>query len=197
MIGTASNKALHQTGRGGAAGFLRRRPVVEARPAGERWCSTHLGVSHRLRGSWSSESRGLVVVTTRAQHPRRSGGEVVNPGSWPRVRHSGWSAQNVHRVLAVSLTAWRGRSPWAQPKGLACGSSPHGLPLPLGLASGSTAANSDRAPEPTVPKTNRVSNNALHQTGRGGAAGFLRSRPVVEARPAGEAECYPDRKCIE
>jgi len=33
-------------------------------------------------------------------------------------------------------------------------------------------------------------NNALHQTGREGAAGFLRRRPVVEARPAGERECW-------
>ena len=31
-------------------------------------------------------------------------------------------------------------------------------------------------------------NNALHQTGRGGVA-FRSSRPVVEARPAGEREC--------
>ena len=32
-------------------------------------------------------------------------------------------------------------------------------------------------------------NNGLHQTGRGGAAGFPRWRPVIEARPAGEAGC--------
>ena len=31
-------------------------------------------------------------------------------------------------------------------------------------------------------------NNGLHQTRRGGAAA---TRPVVEARLAGEAECYP------
>ena len=31
-----------------------------------------------------------------------------------------------------------------------------------------------------------MANNGLHQTGRGGA---VASRPVVEARPAGEAEC--------
>ena len=37
------------------------------------------------------------------------------------------------------------------------------------------------------------SNNALHQTGRGGEA-FRSSRPVVEARPAGERECYADLK---
>ena len=34
-----------------------------------------------------------------------------------------------------------------------------------------------------------LSNNALHLTGRGGAAVFLCRRPVVEARPAGEREC--------
>ena len=34
-------------------------------------------------------------------------------------------------------------------------------------------------------------NNALHQTGRGGVA-FRSSRPVVEARPAGERECWAD-----
>ena len=37
----------------------------------------------------------------------------------------------------------------------------------------------------------RLHNNALHQTGRGGVA--PRSpRPVVEARPAGERECWAD-----
>ena len=34
------NNGLHQTGRGGAAVSLCRRPVVEARPAGEPGCST-------------------------------------------------------------------------------------------------------------------------------------------------------------
>ena len=42
------------------------------------------------------------------------------------------------------------------------------------------------------PSSTMRQNNALHQTGREGAAGFLRRRPVVEARPAGERECYPD-----
>ena len=32
-------------------------------------------------------------------------------------------------------------------------------------------------------------NNGLHQTGRGGVAFASRWRPVVEARPAGEAGC--------
>ena len=34
-------------------------------------------------------------------------------------------------------------------------------------------------------------NNALHQTGRGGVA-TRSQRPVVEARPAGERECWAD-----
>ena len=38
-IATPPNKALHQTGREGVASFVRRRPVVEARPAGEGRCS--------------------------------------------------------------------------------------------------------------------------------------------------------------
>ncbi len=38
MKGTPSNKGLHQTGRGGVAFASRRRPVVEARPAGEAQC---------------------------------------------------------------------------------------------------------------------------------------------------------------
>jgi hypothetical protein len=38
----------------------------------------------------------------------------------------------------------------------------------------------------------RPHNNGLHQTGRGGAAVSLCRRPVVEARPAGEAGCCTD-----
>jgi len=41
------NKALHQTRRGGAAAS---RPVVEARLAGERRCSTYLEVRAHLNG---------------------------------------------------------------------------------------------------------------------------------------------------
>jgi hypothetical protein len=41
----------------------------------------------------------------------------------------------------------------------------------------------------------RPHNNGLHQTGREGAAGSLRRRPVVEARPAGEPECSTDVTC--
>ena len=35
-----SNNGLHQTGRGGVALASRRRPVIEARPAGEPGCCT-------------------------------------------------------------------------------------------------------------------------------------------------------------
>jgi hypothetical protein len=41
-IAMLSNNGLHQTGREGAAVAFRRRPVVEARPAGEAGCSTEL-----------------------------------------------------------------------------------------------------------------------------------------------------------
>ena len=48
------NKALHQTGRGGVASFLRRRPVVEARPAGEGrcWTGTEVAPLYGWRQSW-------------------------------------------------------------------------------------------------------------------------------------------------
>jgi hypothetical protein len=44
-----------------------------------------------------------------------------------------------------------------------------------------------------IVNNKRLHNNALHQTGREGAAGFLRRRPVVEERPAGERECCAGR----
>ena len=69
---------------------------------------------------------------------------------------------------------------------------------PRGCGSISISANSRASlvvspcmyPMHRVPKATAPSNNALHQTGREGAAGFLRRRPVVEARPAGERECW-------
>ena len=42
-----------------------------------------------------------------------------------------------------------------------------------------------------VPNNRVLANNGLHQTGREGVAFAFRRRPVVEARPAGEAGCYP------
>jgi len=39
------NNGLHQTGREGVAFASRRRPVVEARPAGEPGCSTLIEVA--------------------------------------------------------------------------------------------------------------------------------------------------------
>ena len=38
------------------------------------------------------------------------------------------------------------------------------------------------------------SNNGLHQTGRGGAAAL---RPVVEAHPAGEPECWTGYSAVD
>jgi hypothetical protein len=43
----------------------------------------------------------------------------------------------------------------------------------------------------TIPvSNNRRQNNALHQTRRRGVAHFVRRRPVVEGRLAGERECW-------
>mgnify|MGYP003383420398 CR=1 FL=1 len=42
QITVMHNNGLHQTGREGVAFAFRRRPVVEARPAGEAGCSTDL-----------------------------------------------------------------------------------------------------------------------------------------------------------
>ncbi len=43
-----------------------------------------------------------------------------------------------------------------------------------------------------VLSNRELSNKGLHQTGRGGVAFAFRRRPVVEARPAGEATCWAD-----
>ena len=40
----------------------------------------------------------------------------------------------------------------------------------------------------TIGQNRRLHNNGLHQTGRGGVAFASRRRPVIEARPAGEAK---------
>jgi hypothetical protein len=45
------NNGLHQTGRGGVAFPSRRRPVIEARPAGEPECSTLLARAPRTAGT--------------------------------------------------------------------------------------------------------------------------------------------------
>ena len=42
----------------------------------------------------------------------------------------------------------------------------------------------------SLGETSVMPNNGLHQTGRGGVAFVFRRRPVVEARPAGEPECW-------
>jgi hypothetical protein len=46
-----------------------------------------------------------------------------------------------------------------------------------------------------VSTITELSNNGLHQTGRGGVAFAFRRRPVVEARPAGEAQCCAGVSC--
>ncbi len=55
-ISRLSNNGLHQTGRGGVAFASRRRPVVEARPAGEPGCSTNAGGARLTAAAQSDTS---------------------------------------------------------------------------------------------------------------------------------------------
>ena len=80
----------------------------------------------------------------------------------------------------------RGSLPSASVPGSACEWSPQRLALGDTLASGSCALKAYRFPVATVARNRQLSNNALHLTRRGGA---VASRPVVEARLAGEREC--------
>ena len=147
------NNGLHQTGRGGVAFAARRRPVVESRPAGEPGCSTLHRVGHCLRGSWSSGPRGLVEVTRETPHLCGAGGAPISQGTRLDSRHSERLGQDMHRVRVVPLPIGRGRSLWAQPAVLVCGSAHQGLPMPVNWASGSAVACSHREPDRTAPQT--------------------------------------------
>ena len=161
------NNGLHQTGRGGAAVFLRRRPVVEARPAGEAGCCTDRGTDRKVlapppsaavdaplcyRAQTAPAWKGLVQSISGLgllSEPARPSSNIMSTAARP---------SRFHRHLRGSTSVTKGLGP----------AFTIGTPR-LGCA--------------------RPYNNGLHQTGREGAAGFLRRRPVVEARPAGEPEC--------
>ena len=69
------NNGLHQTGREGVAFAFRRRPVVEARPAGEAGCWTERGTERmRIRGCKprGSSKRLVAARNETAQHEPRS-----------------------------------------------------------------------------------------------------------------------------
>ena len=60
------------------------------------------------------------------------------------------------------------------------------------FAAAKERAHRERLRKERAPQFSRLPNNGLHQTGRGGVAFASRRRPVIEARPAGEPECWAD-----
>ena len=71
----AQNNGLHQTGREGVAHFVRRGPVVEARPAGEAGCSTHRG------GARSTACMGTPDSAIRNSGGANKGQDLPSAGS--------------------------------------------------------------------------------------------------------------------
>jgi hypothetical protein len=166
-ITVPSNNALHQTGRGGAAVSLCRRPVVEARPAGERECCTERGTDRRPhRASGSPRSR-MHLVADEVKRPSICGVGQVSL----RLRPSVGVRPNIfqHHVGPLHDPTFPSTASWLD---MSAKSARSGFPVGTPRLGGT-----------------RPHNNGLHQTGRGGAADFLRRRPVIEARPAGEPEC--------
>ena len=93
-----ANNGLHQTGRGGAAGLLRRRPVVEARPAGEPGCSTAIDVETLTAVGASKTIYNLVgctkILVGSASNNMRGGygaALAVAPSSPVRAMGMPWS----------------------------------------------------------------------------------------------------------
>ena len=165
--GSAQNNGLHQTGRGGAAGFPRCRPVIEARPAGEAGCCTERGTDRRAFVPPPS-----AVADAPSDLPRENVPSMGGHG----------------QALQQSRSSMGPRPDILQhPLGAASTISFPSAPSWLG-ANGQTT-NSGFPVVAPMPGEARPYNNALQRTGREGAALLLRRRPDVEARPAAEREC--------
>ena len=84
MCEAPQNNALHQTGRGGAAVSLCRRPVVEARPAGERECCAYLCGGQIKKPS--ATMRAALRKDTNGVAMRRGGQLARRSATWFRRR---------------------------------------------------------------------------------------------------------------
>jgi hypothetical protein len=164
---TSQNNGLHQTGRGGVAFASRRRPVIEARPAGEPGCCTDRRTDQRHHRASALCGRGS--------------------SSWlPGTNGSAWVAV-VRPSSSLGLL-----SELAQPSSniMSAGARPSRFHQHPG---GSTSAvkRLDRSFTIGSPRPGgaRPYNNALHLTKGGGVPA---SQAVVEAPFAGERECWTD-----
>ena len=120
-------------------------------------------VASRCESSCGAYVPGLIEEMDECQGDQGQGGAVSSP-----------------RVGPTSLPFLSQDS-----SGTRCASVHQGARPNLRGMRGRIGSRSDRG----VVNNRRLSNNGLHQTGRGGAAVLLCCRPVVEARPAGEAGC--------
>ena len=132
--------------------------------------------------------------STQVRHPIPVGAarssNQVKP-SWPRVRVA---RQGFPRAGSSGLGNTTRLLPWAKATGARNVASPQQLLVFVGRASGSPVAQRYGERVAPVQRIRALSNNGLHQTGRGGVAFAFRRRPVVEARPAGEAGCSTGTK---
>ena len=166
VVSRPQNKALHQTRRGGVA-LRSPRPVVEARLAGEGRCCTDRGTDRKVPVPPPSAA-------------------VDAPLCYRAQTAPAWKA------LVRSISGLGLLSEPARPSSNIMSTAARPSRFHRHLR-GSTSVTKGLGPAFTIgtPRLGcvRPYNNGWHQPGREGAAGFLRRRPVVEARPAGEPEC--------
>ena len=210
MATAPHNNGLHQTGRGGVAQFVRRGPVVEARPAGEAGCSVGLRMRAGATAAWSSvaayrpNATAQKIRLEKGPLPEKGGGTLMRLAcryDAVRRRHHGPLKQRLLRAASDRQAHRFGtRPPISRGSGAtfpgACSGQGHhasALPAQEGVANGTPCSpgcgrRRSRSEEQRVANITRPPNNAMHQTRRGGVPA---SRAVVEARLAGDCECYP------
>ena len=165
-IATPPNKALHQTGREGVASFVRRRPVVEARPAGEGRCSAC------FCGGQIKES-------------------PASMGAAPRWDTNGVAGRRGFQLARRSAPLFR-RSACRQLRGK--GSNGHRRECELGSPSQrGPAQERSVSMMRSVASYQQTQNNALERTRR---VGVPAARAIVRVSPRRSTRCYPGQTKI-
>lgn len=187
--GPPSNNGLHQTGRGGVAQFVRRGPVVEARPAGERECCTH-SVVGRTDSACSGATKRHDGSLGR-KPPSASHGHEVSaflPETWQyrsgsdRASMIGWTPKPRADRYEASRLCWISRGRCSRTR------HPAAVPIPSwrGAKTERVVASGRMLLHRAVAQNEEAYNNAMHLTKRVGAPA---SQAVVEARFAGDCGC--------